>query len=245
MEPQIILKNLSVNYYTFNQGVNSFKDFITKMKFVRPFSKKQVLSNVNITIYPGEVVGIIGKNGTGKSSLLRCIAGIIKSNKGEVIVRGKMAPMLSIGSGIEMELTGIENIKLISSLLGATKRDIQEKIKEIIAFSELDIQTLNKQVKTYSTGMISRLSFSIAITQTPDILLIDEVLAVGDHGFQQKCLKRIQEIKESGCTILFVSHNADDIRRICTRAIFLDEGVVVLDDNVEKAIEMYHNLFNT
>lgn len=156
-----------------------------------------------------------------------------------------MAPMLSIGSGIEMELTGIENIKLISSLLGATKRDIQEKIKEIIAFSELDIQTLNKQVKTYSTGMISRLSFSIAITQTPDILLIDEVLAVGDHGFQQKCLKRIQEIKESGCTILFVSHNADDIRRICTRAIFLDEGVVVLDDNVEKAIEMYHNLFNT
>ena len=242
--PQIELTDLSVYYYTFNQGINSIKDYTMKLGFAKPFAKYKVLENVDLKIYPGEVVGILGKNGTGKSSLLRCIAGILKSYKGKLVVHGKIAPMLAIGSGIEMELTGLENIKLISSFMGGkSKKDTAEKLEEIISFSELSLSDLNRQVKTYSTGMISRLSFSIAISETPDILLIDEVLAVGDAGFQQKCLNRINEIKESGCTILFVSHGADDVRRICTRAICINEGTIAMDGKVEEVIEYYEKLY--
>lgn len=240
--PQIELKNVSIYYYTFNQGINSVKDYAMRFGFAKPFLKKKVLDEVNLTIYPGEVVGILGKNGTGKSSLLRCVAGIIKSYKGSLNVQGRLAPMLAIGSGIEMELTGMENIKLISSLMGTA--GTQEKIQEIIDFSELSEVDLNRQVKTYSTGMISRLSFSIAISETPDILLIDEVLAVGDAGFQQKCLNRINQIKDAGSTILFVSHGADDVRKICTRAICLNEGKVVMDGDVEPTIQFYNELFS-
>lgn len=241
---QIDLNDVSIYYYTFNQGINSIKDYTMKLGFAKPFAKYKVLENVDLQIYKGEVVGILGKNGTGKSSLLRCIAGILKSYKGKLVVHGKIAPMLAIGSGIEMELTGMENIKLISSFMGSnSKKEMAAKLEEIIQFSELSIKDLNRQVKTYSTGMISRLSFSIAISETPDILLIDEVLAVGDAGFQQKCLARIQEIKESGCTILFISHGSDDVRKICTRAICINDGKIAMDGKVEKVIKFYENLY--
>jgi len=239
--PHISLNDVSIYYYTFNQGINSFKDYIMKLGFVRPFAKKKILDQVNLSIYPGEVVGVLGENGSGKSSLLRAVAGIIKSYKGNISVTGRVAPMLAIGSGIEMELTGMENIKLISSLMGTSTSKIH--INNIITFSELSTTDLNRQVKTYSTGMISRLSFSIAISETPDILLIDEVLAVGDAGFQQKCINRIEEIKKSGSTILFVSHSVEDVKKICTRAICLDNGKVVIDSSTEKAIQYYSQLF--
>ena len=151
--------------------------------------------------------------------------------------------MLALGSGIEMELTGIENIKLISSLLENRGADIQQKIKEVQEFSELSMEDLKRQVKTYSTGMIARLSFSIAISEVPDILLIDEVLAVGDAGFQKKCIDRILEFKEKGCTILFVSHGVSDVQKLCTRAICLNEGKVVFDGNVDEAIGHYNRYF--
>jgi ABC-type polysaccharide/polyol phosphate transport system ATPase subunit len=243
-KPIISLKNVGVFYYTFNQGVNSSKDFILKLGFTKIFQKKKVVEGINLDIFPGEVVGILGKNGTGKSSLLRCMAGILKSHTGQVIVNGKIAPMLSIGAGIEMELTGLENIKFISSLMGTSKKDLPSKIEEIKAFSELDLATLKRPVKTYSTGMISRLSFSIAISEIPDILLIDEVLAVGDVGFQQKCLNRINEIKALGCTILFVSHSEEDIRKICTRAICIDQHKVIADGSIEDVLKTYQKLFN-
>lgn len=242
-EPQIELVNTSIYYYTFNQGINSIKDFVLRYGFIKPFAKKKILDEVCLKIYPGEVVGILGRNGTGKSSLLKCISGILKSYTGNVHVNGKLAPMLSIGAGIEMELTGIENIKFICSLSGIRSKDMKRKIDEIIEFSGMDMDTLKRQVKTYSTGMISRLSFSIAISEIPDILLIDEVLAVGDVGFQNKCLNRINQIKDTGCTILFVSHNEEDIRSICTRAIFLDEGKVVADGDVNTVLEQYQHIF--
>ncbi|HEY0976081.1 MAG TPA: ABC transporter ATP-binding protein [Flavobacteriales bacterium] len=241
--PQIELRNVGVHYYTFDQGINSIKDYVMKFGFTRPFARRKVLDGVDLQVLPGEVLGILGRNGTGKSSLLRCVAGILRSYTGTVEVRGSIAPMLAIGSGIEMELTGIENIKLICSLMGTGGADIERTIDGIIAFSELSREDLQRQVKTYSTGMISRLSFSIAIAKVPDILLIDEVLAVGDAGFQRKCLDRITAIKESGCTILFVSHGADDVRRICTRAICLDQGRIVFDGEVEPAIQRYEQLF--
>ncbi len=241
--PQIQLKDVDIYYYTFDQGINSIKDLTVKLGFLKPFAKKKVLEGVNLDVHSGEIVGIIGKNGEGKSSLLKCVAGILKSYTGSVSVNGRLAPMLAIGSGIEMELTGIENIKLISSLLSNRDGDIKKKIEEVQSFSELTMNELKRQVKTYSTGMLSRLSFSIAISEVPDILLIDEVLAVGDIGFQKKCIERILEFKKRGCTILFVSHGAADIRRICTRAICLNEGRVVYDGEVEAAIHHYNQYF--
>ena len=243
LKPQIALKNVSIYYYTFDRGINSLKDLIVKFGFLRPFAKKKVLEDVSLNVYPGEIVGILGKNGEGKSSLLKCVSGILKSYTGNVEVRGRLAPMLALGSGIEMELTGIENIRLISSLLGNRGSSIEQKIKEVYEFSELSMEDLKRQVKTYSTGMIARLSFSIAISEVPDILLIDEVLAVGDAGFQRKCIDRIMEFKEKGCTILFVSHGASDVQRLCTRAICLNEGKVVYDGDVEQAISHYNRYF--
>jgi ABC-type polysaccharide/polyol phosphate transport system ATPase subunit len=241
--PQIELKDVDIHYYTFDQGINSVKDYTVKFGFAKPFTERKVLEGIDLQVWPGEVLGILGRNGTGKSSLLRCVAGILKSYTGQVNVRGRLAPMLAIGSGIEMELTGIENIKLISSLLGIRGKDIERTIDGIVEFSELSRSDLRRQVKTFSTGMISRLSFSIAIAEVPDVLLIDEVLAVGDAGFQRKCLERINMIKEKGCTILFVSHGPDDIRRICTRAICLDQGRVAFDGGVVEAIRRYEQLF--
>ncbi len=237
----IVFENVSLYYYTFDQGINSVKDYVLKLGFVKPFVKRKVLEQVSFEVKPGEVVGILGKNGTGKSSLLKCVAGILKSYHGKVEVEGRIAPMLAIGAGIEMELTGLENIKLITSLMGVPAS--REKIDEIIAFSELSIEDLKRQVKTYSTGMISRLSFSIAVSENPDILLVDEVLAVGDSGFQEKCMKRINDIKEAGSTILFVSHSPDDVRNICTRTICIDRGRIVFDGDVEAGLEVYRKQF--
>ncbi len=240
---QIEFKSVDIQYYSFDQGVNSFKDLILKGGLVRPFRKTTVLRNLDLSINKGEVVGILGRNGSGKSSLLRCVAGILKSYTGEIRVHGTLAPLLAIGSGIEMELTGYENIKLVSGLMGM-KRGGQAKITETIReFSELSHTDLNRHVKTYSTGMVSRLSFSIAIAMVPDILLIDEVLAVGDAGFQRKCLTRIKEIKDQGTTILFVSHSPDDVQRICTRAICLENGVKTFDGDVDEAINVYSTYF--
>ncbi len=237
----IVFENVSLYYYTFDQGINSVKDYVLKLGFAKPFVKRKVLEQVSFEVKPGEVVGILGKNGTGKSSLLKCVAGILKSYTGKVEVDGRIAPMLAIGAGIEMELTGMENIKLITSLMGVPAT--REKIDEIIAFSELSVEDLKRQVKTYSTGMISRLSFSIAVSEDPDILLVDEVLAVGDSGFQEKCMKRINDIKESGSTILFVSHSPDDVRNICTRTICIDHGRIVFDGQVEEGLDIYKQQF--
>lgn len=239
----ISLKNVSLYYYTFNRGIHSVKDFVVTFGSKRLFEKKKVLENVNLEIKTGEVVGLIGKNGMGKSSLLKAVAGIIQSIDGSITVQGKLAPVLALGSGIEMELTGYENIRLICSLLGHSTNELKNKIDRVREFSELSDEVLKMPVKTYSTGMMARLSFSIAITEEPDILLIDEVLAVGDHGFQQKCFNRIQEIKASGCIILFVSHSESDIRSICTRAILLHNGTLIQDGPVDEILHTYNQLF--
>ena len=214
---KIKIEGLNVSYYTFNQGVNSVKDFITGFKFIRPFEKKEVLHQINLEIYEGDVLGILGRNGAGKSTLLKAIAGILKPTKGSVQVNGKVAPLLAIGAGMEMELTGYENIRLIGSLMGHTMKQTKLRTENIKDFSELSHEQLSRQVKTYSTGMISRLSFSMAVADMPDILIVDEVLSVGDVGFQQKCVQRINEIQKAGGTILFVSHSLGEVERICNR----------------------------
>ncbi|MBD78775.1 MAG: hypothetical protein CL840_07635 [Crocinitomicaceae bacterium] len=243
-ESKISINGLALSYYSFNQGVNSIKDIFTSFSFSKPFEKHEVLHDVSFEIMPGEVVGILGKNGVGKSTLLKAVAGMIKPSSGKITVRGKVAPILAIGAGIEMELSGYENIKLLVSLMGLPMGKIKEIMPKVVSFSELSDEELNRPVKTYSTGMISRLSFSIGVAQDPDILIIDEVLAVGDMGFQQKCMNRINEIKEGGSTILFVSHNIDDVKKICSKAALLANGTLQEYGEINKVSNTYTNTFH-
>ncbi len=242
-QPHIEFKNVDISYYTFNQGVNSVKDLITSFKFSSLFEKKVVLNNINFSIEKGSSVGVLGRNGAGKSSMLKAVAGMLFPSAGTINVYGKVAPILAVGAGIEMELNGFENIELTCSLLGYSRKEIPQLKEKIADFSELSESDLKKPIKTYSTGMLSRLSFSIAVAESPEILIVDEVLAVGDQGFQQKCIHRIQEIKDTGSTILFVSHSVDDVRRICDSVLFLDHGQLVFQGNVEQGIQHYQSMF--
>lgn len=242
---QIEFDKVSIHYFSFDRGINSFKDMILKGGLVKPFTKYTVLEDIDLKVKQGEVLGILGRNGSGKSSLLKCVAGILRSYNGRISVHGKVAPLLALGSGIEMELTGYENINLVSGLMGVKRKQRKAVTENIRDFSELTDVDLHRHVKTYSTGMIARLSFSIAIAMVPDILLIDEVLAVGDAGFQAKCLARIDEIKKQGTTILFVSHVPGDVKRICSRAICLEDGRLTFDGDVDEALQIYSTYFNT
>jgi len=242
-ENHIVFKDVGLSYYTFNQGVNSLKDLFTSFRFQPVFEKKHVLNHLNFTIQKGQTVGVLGRNGAGKSTLLKAVAGMLIPSSGELVVKGNVAPILAIGAGVEMELTGYENIELTGSLMGFTKKDLKSHIANIAAFSELTEKELNMPLKTYSTGMLSRLSFSIAVANEPEILIVDEVLAVGDQGFQQKCIARIQEIKQAGSTILFVSHSVDDVRRICDSVIYLEQGELKFQGGIEEGIQHYQSMF--
>ncbi len=242
-KPHIEFNAVDLSYFTFNRGINSVKDLITGFKWSAPFQKKSILKGISFEIHPGEAVGVVGKNGAGKSTLLKAVAGMLEPAAGGITIRGKVAPILAIGAGVEMELTGYENIAFTGSLMGYGREQLIKLKEEIAAFSELSPEVLNTPLKTYSTGMLSRLSFSVAVAAQPEILIVDEVLAVGDQGFQQKCIDRIQAIKAAGGTILFVSHSVADIRRICDRVICLEAGKLVHDGAVESGIARYENLF--
>lgn len=242
--PAIELANVSVSYMHNRRGIHSVKDFFLKGGLFSPFEYKQVLDSVNLTIYKGESMGIMGRNGEGKSTLLRTIAGIITPNKGIVKVNIPVSPLLALGAGIELELTGIENIKIYTALSGKYSRQtIASVIDQVAAFSELSFEQLNMPAKMYSTGMLARLAFSSVVNGNPELMMIDEVLAVGDKGFQEKCKMRIHEIKKNGATILFVSHNPDEIKEICDRGICIEHGKITVDGKAEEACNYYLNLF--
>ncbi len=244
MEPVLSLQNVSLSYLQNRRGIHSLKDFILKAEFINPFEKKQVLQGVSFNLNKGESLGIMGRNGSGKSTLLKAVAGILKPEAGTVTVRAEISPLLALGAGIELELTGYENIKITLAMAGQfSKRQFREKLKAIMEFSELGHEELRLPAKAYSSGMLSRLAFSTVMSFQPEMLLIDEVLAVGDKGFQNKCLDRMQQIIDDGATILFVSHNPDELRKICTRGICLDQGRVIAEGNIEKAISAYNRLF--
>lgn len=199
------------------------------------------LKNVSFTINAGERVGILGRNGAGKSTLLKILSRITTPTKGTITVRGRVTSLLEVGTGFHPDLTGRENIFLNGSFLGMRKDEIQSKFQKIVEFSEIE-KFLDTPVKHYSSGMQVRLAFSVAAFLTPDILILDEVLAVGDHQFQQKCIKRMEEISESGCTVIIVSHEVVSIQKYCNRAILLSNGQIQLDTNdMNLAIELYKN----
>ena len=185
----------------------------------------------------------MGRNGSGKSTLLRTISGIIKPRAGKLAVEGIIAPILSLGAGLELELTGFENINLLLSLSGLRRKEIVQHTNEIIDFSELDHNTLQMPVKRFSSGMMARLAFSIALAKNFDILMIDEVLAVGDQGFQTKCQQKINLIKEQGKTIIFVSHTPTQAIEICENAILIEKGRITQSGNSNKVCKHYEALF--
>ena len=196
------------------------------------------LKDINLDIKKGETVGLIGVNGSGKSTLLKLMTKIIYPTKGEIITHGKLTSLLELGAGFHQDFTGRENIYFNAAIFGLTRQEIDKRLDEIIEFSELG-EFIHNPVRTYSSGMYMRLAFSIAINVDAEILLIDEILAVGDQHFQEKCFNKLQELKESDKTIVIVSHSLDQIENLCTRAIWINNGLVEMDDTPSKVIPEY------
>jgi ABC-2 type transport system ATP-binding protein len=199
------------------------------------------LRDFDFAVGGGESIGVIGRNGSGKSTLLRLVAGVTAPTEGRVAVVGRLAPLISVGVGFHQELTGRENVYVNATVLGLSRPEIDRRLDEIVAFSEIG-DFLDTPVKFYSSGMLVRLGFSVAIAAEPDVLLVDEVLAVGDFAFQIKCYERMQEIKQAGTTIVVVSHNLNAVRQLCPRTVLLHDGTLRHDGRTEDAISLYHDL---
>jgi ABC-2 type transport system ATP-binding protein len=201
----------------------------------------EAVKQVSFVISKGETVGLIGRNGSGKSTILKIVAGVYAPTEGQVKVQGTIAPLIELGAGFHHELTGRENILLNGLLLGLTKRQVREREESIIEFAELG-DFIDSPVKQYSSGMYMRLAFSVATEVDPDILIIDEILGVGDAGFQGKCFDRIEDFRRAGKTILFVSHSMDNIRKLCDRVILLHTGRLVEDGSPDRVIARYEEI---
>jgi ABC-type polysaccharide/polyol phosphate transport system ATPase subunit len=234
----ISAKNLEVSYLVQRQGMSSIKQFFFSLGTKSLFERRKVLTGVSLEVRRGESIGLLGRNGSGKSTLLKALSGIIQPTSGELIVRGRIAPMLALGVGLEKELSGYENIKLCGTLMGMTRKEIDEAMDSIIEFSELG-DDVYMQVKRYSSGMMARLSFAIAIAKDPEILMVDEALSVGDAGFRAKCLQRIHEVRERGSTILYVSLSPEDVETFCDRAAFLKNGKIHMIGTVAEVMPTY------
>ena len=200
--------------------------------------KRVVLDNINLEIKKGDTVALIGTNGSGKSTLLKLMTKIIYPTSGKIVVNGKLTSLLELGAGFHPDFTGRENIYFNASIFGLTAAEIDKRVNKIIEFSELE-EFIDSPVRTYSSGMYMRLAFSIAINVDADILLIDEILAVGDQHFQEKCFKKLEELKNSDKTIVIVSHNLDQIEKLCTRAIWINDGALAMDGKPHNVILEY------
>ena len=200
--------------------------------------KREVLKDINLDIKKGETVALIGVNGSGKSTLLKLMTQIIFPNKGTIETRGKLTSLLELGAGFHPDFAGRENIYFNSSIFGLTRKEIDERLDQIIEFSELQ-DFIDNPVRTYSSGMYMRLAFSVAINVDADILLIDEILSVGDQHFQEKCFNKMRELKKEGKTMVFVTHSMDSVKNLCDRAVWLSDGVVRLDGNTDEVVDAY------
>lgn len=220
----VTVNQVSIRFRLDQNKVKSLKEYVvTWMKRQRKYEEFWALTDVSFKVNKGDVVGIIGKNGSGKSTLLKIISGIMKPTKGSVTVNGNVVPMLELGSGFDMELTGRENIFLNGAILGYSKEFLIDKYDEIVNFSELG-SFIDSPIRTYSSGMMMRLAFSIAALVNPEILIVDEILAVGDAAFQKKSHARMLELMSGGTTVFFVSHDLSQIREMCNKVIWLDGG---------------------
>ena len=240
MQKTIVADNVYMCFNLASERVDSLKDLlIKKIKFQScSFDEFWALNNISFSVDKGESCALIGANGSGKSTMLKIISGILTPTKGSVEVNGSIAPLIELGAGFDYELTGRENIFLNGAILGYSKKLMLEKYDEIIDFSELR-DFIDVPVKNYSSGMIARLGFSIATMVKPEILVVDEILAVGDQAFQDKCHKRLEDMMNSGTTVLLVSHSAADIKRICQKAVWIDKSNLRFVGNVDEALQLY------
>lgn len=240
MEGKIIeVRNVSMRYRINSDRIQSLKEFVTT--FLRGeirFSDFWALEDISFSVNKGEVLGIIGGNGSGKSTLLKIISGIMKPTSGLATVYGNVVPMLELGSGFDPDLTGVENVFLNGAILGYSKKFLESKFDEIITFSELE-QFINTPIRNYSSGMMMRLAFSIATVVQPEILIVDEILAVGDEGFQKKSRARMMELMSGGTTVLFVSHTLSQVREMCDRVIWLEKGRIRMLGNTQEVCDAY------
>ena len=240
-EKKLMLKieDVTMRFRMEEDRAGSLKETVTKfLKRKLNFKEFEALRNVSFDVYQGDVLGIIGRNGAGKSTILKIISGILKPTAGHVERFGNIVPMLELGSGFDMDLTGRENVFLNGAILGYSKAFLTEKFDEILAFSELD-EFINMPLRNYSSGMLMRLAFSIATVVEPEILIVDEILAVGDENFQKKSRNRMKELMSGGTTVLFVSHDMNQIREMCNRVVWLDGGTVRLSGPTEDVCSRY------
>lgn len=236
-KPAIKVDNVTKSFKVFYDKPSTLKErlvFWNKKKA----ENREVLKNIDIEIEKGETVALIGTNGSGKSTLLKLMTKIIYPTKGKIKVNGKLTSLLELGAGFHPDFTGRENIYFNASIFGLTKKEINERIDEIIEFSELE-EFIDNPVRTYSSGQYMRLAFSVAINVNAEVLLIDEILAVGDQHFQEKCFAKLNELKNSGKTIVIVSHSMGAIKELCTRAIWIYEGEVRKDGKVNDVLDEY------
>ena len=231
--------HITVSYRMSHDKIQSIKEYLVAMlKRKLKYEEFHALKDVSFEIKKGEVVGIVGNNGAGKSTLLKVISGILRPTEGSVEVSGNVVPMLELGSGFDFDLTGRENVFLNGSILGYSESFLKSKYNEIVEFSELG-EFIDIPMRNYSSGMIMRLAFSIASMVSPDVLIVDEILAVGDAAFQEKSYARMTELMSHGTTVLLVSHNIDQIRSLCDRVVWLDHGNVVAVGDTQEICDRY------
>lgn len=240
-EAIIKVDNVSIKFNLSTERFDTFKEYVIKsLKNQVSYEEFWALKNVSFEVYRGDSLGLVGLNGSGKSTMLKTIAGVLKPTEGKVTVNGGVAPLIELGAGFDLDLTARENVYLNGAILGHSREVMEQHYEDIVEFSELR-EFMDVPVKNYSSGMVSRLAFAIATIGTPDILIVDEVLSVGDFRFQKKCEERIHAMMDKGTTILFVSHSIDQVKSICNKIVWLEKGHMKRFGNAEEICEEYRN----
>lgn len=239
MEKMIEVQDVSMRFRMASDRVNSLKEYLVqRLRGTLTYKEFEALRHVSFDVARGEVVGLVGHNGAGKSTLLKIISGIMKPTEGKVIVHASVVPMLELGSGFDYDMTGRENIFLNGSIMGYSETFLRARYEEIVDFAELR-EFINVPLRNYSSGMVARLAFAIAALVDPEILIVDEVLSVGDAAFQDKSKRRMQELMSGGAAVLFVSHSLKQVRELCDRVVWLDHGGVVTVGDAQTVCDQY------
>ena len=237
--PLVEVKDVSMRFRMPTEKIDNVKEFFIKLVQRKlKYEDFWVLKKISFEIHRGESVGILGRNGAGKSTLLKLISGIVEPTSGSIRVRGSIVPLLKLGAGFDMNATGKENVFLNGAIMGFSKKEMQARYDSIVEFSELG-RFMNMPLKNYSSGMLTRLGFSIAVDVNPDLLIIDEILAVGDAPFQKKCADKIEQLQKNGTTLLLVSHSASQVKKLCKTALWIKDGEIVMYDEAEKVSDAY------
>ena len=243
-EVMIDVNQVSMKFNLSSEKFDSIKEYIIKrIKGQVAFDEFWALQHVSFNVYKGDALGLIGLNGSGESTMLKTIAGVLKPTKGNVQVNGTVAPLIELGAGFDMDLTARENVFLNGALLGYSRQEMQEHYDDIVEFSELS-NFMDVPVKNFSSGMVSRLAFAIATIGTPDILIVDEVLSVGDFRFQQKCEARIRNMMKQGTTILFVSHSIEQVKSLCNKIVWLEHGKLRMFGDTQDVCDKYSQAYS-